>query len=215
MDLTGQEPGRLNHTASSVALCIRLAREGNDEALSRLLEAYRNYLHLLATTCLDRKLRGKADPSDVVQDALLRVHRSFHQFRGATEPELLAWLRKILANLLTDLHRRFLVGAGHRVGRELSLEELLDRSSLNLRDLLAVQENSPSHRAREREQSVLLADALARMAEDDREVVTLRGLEELEWSEVAHRMGRSAEAVRKLWSRALLRLGEQLGEDER
>src|SRR5262245_29809929 len=71
--------------ASSVARCIRLAREGQSEALSQILEAYRNYLRLIASTCFERQLRGKADPSDVVQDALVKVHENFHQFRGATE----------------------------------------------------------------------------------------------------------------------------------
>src|SRR5262245_17194607 len=115
--------------ASSVARCIRLAREGQGEALSQILAAYRNYLRLIASTCFERQLRGKADPSDVVQDALVKVHENFHQFRGATEGELLAWMRTILARLLTDLHRRF-QPAERDVGRDQSLQNVVDRSSL-------------------------------------------------------------------------------------
>jgi RNA polymerase sigma-70 factor (ECF subfamily) len=203
----------LDHTASSVAKCIRLAREGQSGALAQILDAYRNYLRLIAATCFERQLRGKADPSDVVQDALLKVHENFHQFRGATERELLAWMRQILARLLIDLDRRFR-GAERQVGREQSLEEIVDRSSLVLEGLLANRHDSPSSRARQREQSVLLADALARLGPDDREVITLRNLLELEWEEVARRMGRSADAVRMLWTRAVRHLGDQLGEEE-
>ena len=212
-ELDRREVPLLDHSASSVARCIRLAREGQREALARILEAYRNYLRLIAATCFERQLRGKADPSDVVQEALVKVHENFHQFRGATERELLAWMRAILARLLTDLHRRFR-GAERQVGREQSLEDAVDRSSLVLERLLANRQDSPSSLARKREQSVLLADALARLGPDDREVITQRNLLELEWEEVAQRMGRSADAVRMLWTRAVRRLGEQLGEEK-
>jgi RNA polymerase sigma-70 factor (ECF subfamily) len=122
-------------------------------------------------------------------------------------------MRAILARLLTDLHRRFR-GPERQVGRERSLEDIVDRSSLVLEGLLANRQDSPSSRARKREQSVLLADALARLGPDDREVITLRNLLELEWEEVARRMGRSADAVRMLWTRAVRRLGDQLGNEE-
>lgn len=212
---TGEEFGRggiprLDHTASSVARCIRLAREGQSEALEQILGAYGNYLRLIAATCFERRLRGKADPSDVVQDALVKVHENFHQFRGATEQELLAWMRAILARLLTDLQRRFF-GAERQVGRERSLEDAVDRSSLALERMIPSRRDSPSAGASKREQSVILADALARLHKDDREVITLRNLLELEWEDVARRMGRSADAVRMLWTRALRRLSDQLG----
>ncbi len=203
----------LDHTASSVARCIRLAREGQSGALSQILDSYRNYLRLIATTSFERQLRGKTDPSDVVQDALVKVHENFHQFRGATERELLAWMRAILVRLLTDLHRRFVRGAERKVGRERSIEDVVDRSSLALEGFLAARQDSPSARAHQREQSVLLADALARLSPDDRQVITLRNLLELSWEEVALRMGRSADAVRMLWTRAVRRLGDQLEEE--
>jgi RNA polymerase sigma-70 factor (ECF subfamily) len=201
----------LDHTTSSVARCIHLAREGQSEALAQILDSYRNYLRLIAVTCFPRQLRGKADPSDVVQDALVKVHESFHQFRGSTEQDLLAWMRSILVRLLVDFHRRF-QGSERQVGRERSLEDLADRSSVILERLVDSRQESPSAHAHQREQSVLLADALARLAPDDREVIVLRNLMELEWEEVARGMGRSADAARMLWTRAVRHLGDQLGE---
>jgi RNA polymerase sigma-70 factor (ECF subfamily) len=199
---------------TSVALCIGQARAGEAQALAALLQRYRGYVHLLARTCLDRRLQSKADPSDVVQDTMLRVHRGFPRFRGSTEAELLAWMRKVLASTLADLQRRFLTAAGRRITLERSLEKLVESSSTRLGNLLVAREASPGQCAGEHERSLRLADALARLAADDREVITLRNLEELEWSEVAQRLERSADAARMLWTRALRRLGDELAAEE-
>ena len=219
MDRTGNGKGlgrpgapRLDHTASSVARCIRLAREGQGEALGQLLSAYRNYLKLIASTCFARGLQGKEDPSDVVQDTLVKVHENFHQFRGATEQELLAWMRTILAHRLSDLYRQFKAGTERDVRRERSIEADVTRSSMALEGYLSSNGETPSTRAGNREQSVVLADALAHLGPDDREVITLRILLELPWEEVAQRMDRSPDAVRMLWTRAVRRLGDLLGD---
>src|SRR3954449_1800714 len=81
-----------------------LARPG---ARDRLLESYRNYLRLVARAGVDPSLRGKADPSDLVQETLMKAHQHFDQFQGRTEPELAAWLRQILSRSLADLARRY------------------------------------------------------------------------------------------------------------
>src|SRR5579884_3313920 len=112
-----------------VGRLIEEARRQAPGALDRLLESYRNYLRLLARTGIDASLRGKADPSDVVQETLLKAHQRFAQFRGQTEAELVAWLRQILARNLTDLARRFRRAEARNVAREQSLDALLDRSA--------------------------------------------------------------------------------------
>jgi RNA polymerase sigma-70 factor (ECF subfamily) len=170
-----------------------------------LLESFRNYLRLLARTGVDASLQGKADPSDVVQEVLLKAHQGFDQFRGQSEAELAAWLRQILAHTLADLVRRYQATAARQVGRERSLEELLGASSAAL-ELLAGNGPSPSESAERREMGVVLADALAELSEDHREVLVLRSLEERDWPEVAQRMNRTEGAVRMLWARALKQL---------
>ena len=110
-------------TASATDLCRLLERARREEpgALDRLLDSYRNYLRLLARTGLDASLQGKADPSDLVQDALLKAALRFGQFHGASDAELAGWLRQILARCLADFVRRYRVEgrrAGHDAARE-------------------------------------------------------------------------------------------------
>ena len=76
------------------------ARKRDTESLGKLLQWYVNYLTILATTQLDRRLRRRMSPSDLVQETMLAAHRDFADFRGTSQPELLGWLRKILINTL-------------------------------------------------------------------------------------------------------------------
>jgi RNA polymerase sigma-70 factor (ECF subfamily) len=192
--------------ASLVATLIRDARRSRPGARERLLEAYRNYLRLLARTGIDTSLQGKADPSDLVQETLLKAHQHFDQFRGRSESELIAWLRQILANNLADLARRYYETGARQVGREQSLEQALLASSAAMGRLLAGEGGSPSASAERREMAVVLADALAELGDDHREVLVLRSLQERDWDEVARRLGRSPGAARMLWARALKQL---------
>ena len=175
------------------------------------MQAYRNYLRLLARTQIDSGLRIRLAPSDLVQETLLEAHRDFAQFVGATEHELMVWLRRSLVRNLADQVRRNKTRKRNWQRQE-SLEELLDRSSAEVERALAAGISTPSARAAAREQGALLADALARLPEDYREVIILRNLEHLKFEEVAKRMRRSSGAVRMLWVRALEKLNQMLGE---
>jgi RNA polymerase sigma-70 factor (ECF subfamily) len=191
---------------SGIDRLIDDARRAEPGALDRLLESYRNYLRLVARAGIDPTLRGKADPSDLVQETLLKAHQHFEQFQGRTEPELASWLRQILARNLADLARRYRAVGTRAVAREHSLEDLFPASSRALQALLAPNGHSPSESAQRREMGVVLADALAELTADYREVVVLRTLEGRGWDDVAQTMGRSADAVRVLWARALKKL---------
>lgn len=184
------------------------AKAGEESVLGPLLELYRPFLTLLARLEVGSRLQGKADPADLVQEAFLEASRHFPGFRGSTEPELAAWLRGILAGCAGHLVRRFY---GTRA-RDIRLERPLPDGSSPAGDgALAAGQSSPSQRASRREQAVLLADALDRLAPDHREVVILRHLEGLTFPEVARRMGRTLDSVEKLWVRAIARLRRELG----
>ena len=114
-----------------------------DEEQGRALERFRQYLLLVARQQIDERLRGKLDPSDVVQQTLLEAHRNRDQFRGQTEAELAAWLRQILAHSLADAIRS-LRRAKRDVARERSLDVALDQSSSKVEAWLAAEQSSPS-----------------------------------------------------------------------
>jgi RNA polymerase sigma-70 factor (ECF subfamily) len=170
------------------------------------LEGYRAYLTVLARAQIGRRLQGKADPDDVVQETFLHAVRDFAQFRGSSDRELAGWLRQILAARLADLVRRYCGTQGRDVRLEQALRLELDQSSQLLDRGLVAPLSSPSQQAVRHEQAWWLAEALERLPEDYREVLVLRHLQECDFPEVARRMGRSVEAVKKLWARALARL---------
>jgi RNA polymerase sigma-70 factor (ECF subfamily) len=192
---------------------VRHARDGSGEALGQLLARYGNYLTLLARVQVGRRLQGKIDPADLVQETFLEAHRHFAGFRGQSEPEVVGWLRQILAGVLANQLRRFLGTQGRDVRLERELAGAIDQSSQALNLGLADPGPTPSKLAAGRERSVLLADALDRLPDDYREVIVLRHLEELPFVEVGKRMGRSEDAVQKLWVRALARLRKALDEE--
>ena len=191
---------------------LNRARGGDCKALGQLLELYRNYLRVLARPLVNGRLGARLEPSDLVQETFLKAHREFGQFLGTGEPELVGWLRRILVRTLADQAKRHRAGV-RDVRRQESLEQMLERSSLEVQEALVAPVPTPSHCAARREHAVLLADALARLPADYREVFVLRELESVPVDEIAARMGRSANAVRKLWTRALLALQQEVGPD--
>lgn len=194
---------------------IRRCRAGEAAARDQLFGRYHGYLHVLARGQLGRHLRTKCDPSDVVQQTLLEAHRDFGAFQGSHEPELLAWLRRILAHNLYNEARRF-AAQQRDAAREVSLEQVaagVEHSSVCLGKGIAAEGLSPSAVASQKESAVRLAEALARLPEDYQSVLILRIFEELPAEEVAERMGRSAGAVRMLQMRALVALREEMAEE--
>src|SRR5262245_49373118 len=187
------------------------AKSGSDAELGRLLELYRTYLRLLARIEIGRRLQGKLDASDLVQETFLEAHRNFAQFRGSDEPQLVRWLRQILAAKVANLVRHYFGTQGRDVRLEQELEADLDNSSHLLGFELAANITSPSQHAVRREQAVLLANALDRLPAEYREVIVLRHLEGLTFPEVAQRMERTQDSVEKLWLRALAKLRQFLG----
>jgi len=174
-----------------------------------VLERYRAYLRLLARLQLDPRLRGKVDPSDVVQQTLLKAHQALGQFRGQTSGERAAWLRQILANPLANAVRDF--GRAKRdVALERSLELSLDQSSARLEAWLAADQSSPSELAERNEQLLRLAEALGRLPELQREALLLRHCHGWALAEIAEHLGRSRAAVASLLRRGLKQMRAEL-----
>lgn len=197
---------------------IEQARNGDADAVGKLLELYLHYLKILASAQLDRKLRHRVSPSDIVQETVCEAHRDFHQFRGGTEREFVGWLRKIMVHNLARVVERHVLAGKRDVRKELSLQQMqrsMDRSTMQMGALLiANNQNSPSEVALERERGVQLANCIAQLPDDYQTVVTLRNFQGLPFAEVAQQMDRSSGAVRMLWLRALEELRMLLDESE-
>lgn len=177
--------------------------------LNRPVEDYREYLHLLARLQLDPRLRGKIDPSDVVQQTLVKAYQNRGQFRGGTEAEHAGWLRRILANTLIDAARKF----RRELDVQHSLEQAVDASSARIEAWLADDQSSPSERAGRQEQLIRLARALARLPEDQRVVVEMHHLRDGPVAEIAATLGRTEAAVAGLLRRGLKKLRTLLQEE--
>lgn len=170
------------------------------------LERYRPYLRNVAEKHIDARLRGKLDASDVVQQVMLKAHACRAQFRGSSEPELVAWLQRILATALTDARRAY-ASAARNVGCERPLD--VDSAA----GPCAATE-SPSQHALSAERAGLLNRALDAVPADQQRALVLRYLHGLTVAEVCERMGRSERAVAGLLQRGLAQLRGLLAEAE-
>ena len=174
-------------------------------------ERFRSYLRMLAELQLGRGGRAKIDPSDIVQQTLLDAHRDRDQFRGRTEAEMAAWLRRLLACNLADAAR--LLGRAKRdAARERSLEAAIETSSARLEAWLAAEQSSPSEQAQRNEAILRLVDALARLPEANRQALVLRHCQGLSLVEISDRLGRTPPAIAGLLKRGLAELRTLLPE---
>jgi RNA polymerase sigma-70 factor (ECF subfamily) len=188
------------------------ARTGSAEALGELFRAFEPLLRTMARAELPDNLRAKLGPSDLVQSTFLEAQRDFPSFRGASPAELQAWLGRILQNNLRNRIREFL----HTDKRDVAREVPLDGAGSSGPGAVAVDRGpSPSDLSQRQEEEDLLRQALARLEDEEREVILLRQQPGISLEEVACRLRRpSAEAARKFWARAVEKL-EQVIEDLR
>ena len=170
--------------------CVAAAQDGCSESLGRALGECQNYLLAVANAECPRDLAGKIAPSDLVQDTLLEAQRDFQQFGGDRQEQMLAWLNCILRNNMLNAIRRY----------RLTGRSLVDPAP------------GPRSWVIAQEETWHLEQALDRLPNDYRQAVLLRSWHQLPFAEVGLLMNRSPEAARKLWTRAIRNLYEELKE---
>jgi RNA polymerase sigma-70 factor (ECF subfamily) len=195
-----------------VACWLPQARAGSREALGQVLEAYRAYLLLIANRELDPELQAKGGASDLVQQTFLEAQQAFPRFYGDSALELQAWLRQLLLHNVANFARHYRETNKRQLNRE---EPLQPETPSGAGDRgLAADTPSPSGKAMANEQAQDLERALERLPEDYRQVITWRYRDGCSFEEIAQRLQRSDNAVRKLWFRAIERLQEELGQSK-
>jgi RNA polymerase sigma-70 factor (ECF subfamily) len=201
------DPRQLSERVRSL---LAAARRGDSESFGQLLEAYRSYLLAVASAEIETAARPKAASSDIVQETFLEAHRLFSRFEGNDAEVFRAWLRGILINKLNKLHERYFNVQKRQVRRERSLDDSDDGP---LRDVLPAAEAPPSSEAIRNEEARLVGRALKRLPEAQRNVLVWRHWEGATFAEMGRRLGRSEDAARMLYGRAMERLQEEIGRD--
>jgi RNA polymerase sigma-70 factor (ECF subfamily) len=187
---------------------LEAARRGDEAALAVLVERHRDRLERMVRLRMDRRLQGRVDPADVVQDAYLALRGKFCQYSAEPRLPLFLWLRLEVGQKLVDLHR-FHLGAQMRdAGQEVSLHQgaLPQVTSLSLAEHLLGKLTSASRAAMRVELKLRVQEALNSMDPHDREVLILRHFEELSNAEAAQVLGIKPSAAVNRYVRALKRL---------
>ena len=188
---------------------LEQARQGDREALGRLLEAQRAALHRLAERQLVGRIAVRVDASDIVQQTFLEAHRSFGQFAGVHARELAAWLQSILDHKVAGTIRDHALLQKRNVRRDRSMDD--SHGGLGpLKQQLDAGLSSPSQKAIRGEEAQRLAQALTLLPDDQREAVRLRHLEAWPLADIARHLGRSPAATAGLIKRGMKALRRKL-----
>lgn len=190
---------------------IEAARDGCQKSLDKLFAVSRNYLLTIAHDELPPDVRTKVAPSDLVQESLIEAHRDFATFTGQQRQELLAWLRRILLHNLANAKRKYRDTSKRELAREVYLDGF-DSSTGRPVELPDVQ-SSPSSIFLEQERLNRLQAAIERLPDEYRLVILLRHRDHHSFDFIAARLNKTSEATRKIWSRAVERLRQELGEN--
>jgi RNA polymerase sigma-70 factor (ECF subfamily) len=198
---------------SEIQQQVKRVAAGDETALAAVFERYRSQLRRMVQLRLDRRLQGRVDPSDILQEAFLDISGRAADCARREEMPFFLWLRMMTGQKLLEVHRRHLGTQSRDANREISLCQGYPEVNSNLlASQLMGQLTSASQAAMRAEQQVRLEDILNGMEPIDREILTLRHFEELNNSEVAQVLGLSKSATSNRYVRALTRLKDLLSE---
>lgn len=199
--MSAERPGADGERVHTQALAAAI-RSGDRSELQRLMALYRPRLRAAAEQLIPHPLRVRLDASDLVQDALLQGTAQIEQFQGTTDTEFAAWLKRILQRLIVDRIRHH-TSDKRDIRRELPSPDGVDRSD----------SETPSRVASRKEDLSRIRRALIRLPPDQQQAIELR-TQGASFEELGVQTGRSADAARMLWGRAISRLLKLVSRDD-
>ena len=191
---------------------LPLAAAGDEAAARELYSRYRGRLKRMVRLRLSRRLQGRVDDSDVLQEAYLDVARRLPEYARDPRVPFFLWVRHLTGLKLAEIHRRHLGTQARAADREISLHRggLPAADSVSLAAQLLGQLTTPSQAAVKAEVRLLVQEALSSMDPIDREVLALKHFEQLSTSEIAEVLGLSKAGAGSRYLRAIKRLREIL-----
>jgi RNA polymerase sigma-70 factor, ECF subfamily len=191
---------------------IRRAATGDERAFEELFSRYRDRLKRMVHLRLSRRLQGRVDDSDVLQEAYLEVARRLKEYAEAPGLPFFLWLRHLTGLKLVEVHRRHLGTQLRDADREVTLHRggLPEADSVSLAAQLLGKLTTPSQAAIKAETRLYVQEALNSMNPIDREVLALKHFEQLSTSEIAAVLGLSKAGAGSRYLRAIKRLREIL-----
>jgi RNA polymerase sigma-70 factor (ECF subfamily) len=191
---------------------IEDAARGSQGAWAEILDRHRDRLRRMVVLRMDRRLQGRLDASDVIQDACVDAIQRLPDYLDNPSMPFFLWLRFLVGQRLIDEHRRHLGAQARDVGREVTLFRgtIPEATSAVLAAQLLGRLTTPSQAAIRAEQQIQLQEALNGLDRLDREILALRHFEQLSNGETAAVLGLDKSAASKRYARALVRLKEIL-----
>jgi RNA polymerase sigma-70 factor (ECF subfamily) len=189
---------------------IDRALAGDPAARQELLELYREHLRRMVAARLDRRLTTRVDPSDIVQETLADASRRMDDYLRDRPLPFLGWLRQLAGERVIDAHRRHIGSQRRSITRENPADDRPGDPSDLLAQRFLANDTSPSNRLAREERRGQVMEALASLAERDREVLVMRYLEQLDAARIAEVLGISRGAVKARLLRALIQMRGRL-----
>jgi RNA polymerase sigma-70 factor (ECF subfamily) len=188
---------------------LQQIQTGDRQAFERLFVRHRPELRKFIALRLDPRIRGRVDPSDLVQETQMEAYRRLEYYLKQQPMPFHVWLRKTAYERLMMARRQHLQAGKRTMEREVPLPE---RSSQILAQRLLSSAPTPSQQLQRRELVRQVRQALAQLAPADREILLMRNFEEISYQEIALILGIEPAAARQRHGRALLRLHKLLSE---
>ena len=202
----------MTEDASQTQDLLQRAAQGDEDALRELFQQYRARLKRMVHLRMSRRLQGRVDDSDVLQEAYLEASKKLPEYAADPQLPFFLWLRHLTGLKLTEVHRRHLGTQLRDADREVSLHRggLPEANSVSLAAQLLGKLTSPSQAAIKAETRIYVQEALNNMDPIDREVLALKHFEQLSTAEIGQVLGLSKAGAGSRYLRAIKRLKETL-----